>query len=219
MRSNVLLTKWPEAYAIHNQEAATVARMLCDFFYRFGMPQELHSKQGRNFESAVFRECCQLLGITKTRTTSLHPQSDGMVDRFIRTLTDGLAKMCSAGQDDWYEILPSFLMAYRSAVPEPTGYKPSRLMLGRELRLPADLLMGHPPSGAREVCTTQFACSLRDSLETVLSHVPRNIGEASTTMKLRADSRPKSPLLSPAIECGSTTHVGRKAHSSSLISR
>ncbi|KAK3893289.1 hypothetical protein Pcinc_002845 [Petrolisthes cinctipes] len=52
-------TKWPEAYAIPDHEAATVAQVLVDqFFYCFGMPQELHSDQGRNFESAVFCESC-----------------------------------------------------------------------------------------------------------------------------------------------------------------
>ncbi|KAK3894050.1 hypothetical protein Pcinc_002152 [Petrolisthes cinctipes] len=50
-------TTWPEAYAIPDQEAVTVAQVLVDqIFCRFGMPQELHSDQGRNSESAVFCE-------------------------------------------------------------------------------------------------------------------------------------------------------------------
>ena len=62
-------TKWPEVYAIPNQEATTVAKKLVDeFFTRFGVPNELHSDQGRNFESAVFKECCNLMGVRKTRT-------------------------------------------------------------------------------------------------------------------------------------------------------
>ena len=74
-------TKWPEAYAIPNQEAITVAQVLVDnMFTRFGVPLELHSDQGRNFESAVFKKVCDILRISKTRTTPLHPQSDGMVD-------------------------------------------------------------------------------------------------------------------------------------------
>ena len=57
-----------------DQEAATVARVLVDnFFCRFGMPMELHSDQGRNFKSALLKECCDLLGIKKTRTTLLGP--------------------------------------------------------------------------------------------------------------------------------------------------
>ena len=57
-------TKWPEAYPIPNQEAETVAKVLVDqFVSRFGTPVELHSDQGRNFESHVFSEMCKLLGI------------------------------------------------------------------------------------------------------------------------------------------------------------
>ena len=93
-------TKWPEAFAIPNQEARTVATVLVnEFFTRFGMPNELHSDQGRNFESAVFQECCALLRIRKTRTTPMHPESDGMVEKFNWTLGQQLAKFCGSEQN------------------------------------------------------------------------------------------------------------------------
>ena len=73
-------TKWVEAYAIPNQEVTIVAKKLVHYFCcRYGAPMEIHTDQGRNFESRVFKELCRLLGIRKTRTTPLHPQSDGMV--------------------------------------------------------------------------------------------------------------------------------------------
>ncbi|ROT79030.1 hypothetical protein C7M84_002246 [Penaeus vannamei] len=74
-------TKWPEAYVLPDHEAETVAEALVsNFITRFGVPCELHSDQGREFESVVFQECCRLLGIKKTRTTALRPQSDGLVE-------------------------------------------------------------------------------------------------------------------------------------------
>ncbi|KAG0710710.1 Gag-Pol polyprotein [Chionoecetes opilio] len=94
-------TNWPEAYALPNHEATTIAGALVNnFFTRFGVPQELHSDQGREFESGVFRECCQLMGIRKTRTIPLRPQSDGMIERYNRTLLHKLAKYCSDDQRD-----------------------------------------------------------------------------------------------------------------------
>ncbi|UYV74279.1 K02A2.6-like [Cordylochernes scorpioides] len=116
-------TKWPEVYAIPNQEAATVARVLVDnLICRFGVPLELHSDQGRNFESGIFRELCQVLGIWKTRTTPLHPQSDGMVERFNKTMVEHLSKVVEQNQRDWDRRLPLFLMAYRAAIHETTEF-------------------------------------------------------------------------------------------------
>ena len=62
-----------------------------EFFFRFSPAEQLHSDQGRNFESDVIVEVCRLLGVVKTRTTPYHPQSDGLVERFNRTLLDMLA--------------------------------------------------------------------------------------------------------------------------------
>ena len=95
-------SKWPEAYALSNQEAKTVAEVLVsEFVSRFGVPLEIHSDQGTNFESAVFREMCSLLDIKKTRTTPLHPQSDGMVERYNRTLKTQLSLFVKDHQRDW----------------------------------------------------------------------------------------------------------------------
>jgi hypothetical protein len=80
-------TKWPEAYPILNQEASTVAEtLLTSFSWRFGVPWELHSYQGLNFKSRLLHEVLQSLGVSKTRTTPLHPQSDNVVERYIKTV-------------------------------------------------------------------------------------------------------------------------------------
>lgn len=85
-------TKWTEAFAIPDQEAETVAKKLVhEFICRLGVPIQVHSDQGRNFESSLFSEMTKLLGIQKTRTTALHPQSDGMIERFNKTVGNMLA--------------------------------------------------------------------------------------------------------------------------------
>jgi transposase InsO family protein len=80
-------TKRPEAYTIPNQEASTVADALVTIFCRFGVPRELHSDLGSNFESRLVQEVLQRLGVSKTRATPLQPQSDGMVDSYGRGAT------------------------------------------------------------------------------------------------------------------------------------
>ena len=125
--------------------AETVAAVLVEeFICRFGIPVQIHTDQGRNFESNLFKEVCRLLDIDKTRTTPFHPQSDGMVERFNRTLQAMLSKVVSPDQRDWDKWLPYVMMAYRSSTHETTKY-PSEMMLGRNTRLPIDVLLPRPP--------------------------------------------------------------------------
>ena len=181
-------TKWPEAIAVPNQEAETIARALVDnFFSRFGVPDELHSDQGRNFESKVFRACCNLLGIKKTRTTPLRPQSDGMVERFNRTLGQELAKFCADGQDNWDEKLPLLLMAYRSAEHEVTDFSPAHMMLGHELRMPVDLVIGRPPGTDPQLDSSTYVGRLKQHMDDVHQVVRNRLKVAADAMKSRHD--------------------------------
>jgi len=181
-------SKWPEAYAIPNQEAKTI----CDMFVqnwvsRFGVPMELHSDQGRNFESNIFRGICIILGINKTRTTPLHPQSDGMVERFNRTLEERLRKVVSQNQKDWDEHVQLFLMAYRSAKHDTTRFTPAKILFGDELRLPADLRFGI--SEPIELEPNDFVQQKQMELNKVHEEVRRNIKLMSNLMKAKYDRR------------------------------
>ena len=136
-------TKWTESHPLPNQEAITVADCLVtEVVLRFGAPYQLHSDQGPNFESKLFQEMCRLLGIAKTRTTAYHPQSDGLVERFNKTLQQMLSKLVNQFRSDWDSLLPFVMAAYRSTPHRSTLVTPNRLMLGREALLPVDLMYG-----------------------------------------------------------------------------
>ena len=158
-------TKWTESYALPDQVAPTVAAVLVDeFVSRFGVPLQIHSDQGRNFESAVFSEMCDILGVQKTRTTPLRPQSDGMVERFNRTLETMLTLFTAENQKDWDEHLPQLMMAYRSAEHETTGRSPCEMMLGRAIQLPVDLLLGSTPDFQEVLPSTDYATQLASKM-------------------------------------------------------
>ena len=65
--------------------------------------------------------------------------SDGVVERLNITLLMMLAMFAGENWDDWDDLLPVVMMAYRSSVNESTGFSPYRLMLGEEYTLPMDV--------------------------------------------------------------------------------
>ena len=134
-------TRWVEAFPLPNQEAETVATKLVDeVFLRFSIPEQLHSDQGRQFESHLIKEICKLLRVNKTRTTPYHPQGDGLVERFNRTLLNMLAICAKDHPFEWEYHIRKVCMAYNSSVHSSTGYTPFYLMFGRQARLPVDIM-------------------------------------------------------------------------------
>ena len=138
-------TKYAEAVALPDFEAETVAKAVVEqFICRFGTPRQLHSDRATNFESKVFQNVCKLLNIHKTWTTSRNPRSDGMVERFNRTLATMLTMYCESKQNAWDQHLPYVMLAYRSSVHDSTGFSPNMMMLGREVELPLQAVVGSP---------------------------------------------------------------------------
>lgn len=175
-------TRWTEAYPIPDQEASTVAKKLTDeFFFRFSPPEQLHSDQGRNFESAVIAEMCKLLAIKKSRTTAYHPQSDGLVERFNRTLLSMIATAASERPFHWEDHLRALCMAYNSSVHPTTGFTPFYLMLGRQARMPIDIMYGTP--GPEPVTVSEYAARLRQNLESAYDYVRNRMGHALDRQK------------------------------------
>lgn len=181
-------TKWPEAYALPDQEAETIVDALtAGMFSRFGAAESIHSDQGRNFESRVFATMCERLGMHKTRTTPLHPQSDGLVERFNKTLGQQLAIVSSKHQRDWDKHLPMVLMACRSAVQDSTSCTPALLMLGREIRTPAEMAFGRPLDSPHVPPGPEYARRLQDRLETAHTFAREQLVNAGVRQKRNYD--------------------------------
>jgi len=182
-------TKWTESYPMPNQEAETVANVVVrEFISRFGVPRQLHTDQGRNFESKLFQEMCRIMEIDKTRTTPLQPQSDGMVERFNRTLEAMLSKFVDGDQKNWDLYLPLLMMAYRSSVHESTGFSPNEMMLGREVLLPLDLVIGQAePTGSS---TTEYADRLGEQMERIHQFACQHLKLSSDHQRRNYDHRP-----------------------------
>ncbi|GFV98468.1 retrovirus-related Pol polyprotein from transposon 412 [Trichonephila clavipes] len=110
-----------------------------------------------------------------------------MVERFYRTILNNLSLLVSSNQQDWDIKLPFFLLAYRSAVHETTGYSPSQMLFERDLRLPADLLCSRPPDAP--LPSEEYIQKLQAWLEEIHHLAGKRIGMVFEKTKTRYDAR------------------------------
>jgi hypothetical protein len=163
-------TKFVECYAIPNQKAEIVARKIVyEYFSRYGVSLDIHSDQGSNFQSKLFREVCRLLEINQTRTSSFHPSGNGMSERFNQCLYNMITTYIDENQSNWDEDLALVTSAYRSCVHSSTGYSPNYLMFGREVTLPIQLQYGCFPKSKELVNESEYAENLKSKLENIYS--------------------------------------------------
>ena len=136
-------TKWLECFPLPRQGAEEVAKCVVDgFISRFGCPLEIHTDQGKNFDGKLFTSVCDLLQIVKTRTTPYRPRSNGQVERYNRTILQLIRCFLRGNQQTWDEHLQQLAGAIRSTINRNIGFTPNLMMLGREVMLPIDLMIG-----------------------------------------------------------------------------
>ena len=134
-------TRWVEAFAVPNSEATTIARLLVDdIIGRHGAPRKLLSDRGSNYLSSLIREVCFLMNTEKVFTTSYHPQSDGLVERFNGTMAQCISHYVESNQKNWDTYLNTILFAFRTSPNDAIGESPFFMMYGRDPSFPTRLL-------------------------------------------------------------------------------
>lgn len=125
-------SKWAEAFALPDTTTNTITTTLTHVFSRFGIPKIIHTDQGTNFVSGSFKRFCDNLNVIKTETTAYHPQGNGQVERFNRTMKNMLKKSHNA-LADWDLSLPHLLRTYRNTYHESIGMCPAEVVFGKKL--------------------------------------------------------------------------------------
>ena len=187
------LTKWPEVYPTPDQSAATIANILVrEIVSRHGVPSELLSDRGQAFLSGLLKEVQHLLGYKKLNTSAYHPQMDGFVERFNRTLTAMLAKTVERGGKDWDQRLPFILFAYRASHQQSTLESPFFLLYGRDPRLPTESAV-YQDKARRLVDLKEYGTELANHLAEAWESARQCIRKAQKKQKDHYDKRARPP--------------------------
>ena len=140
-------TRWVEVIPLASTTAVACAdALVAGWIARFGVPAIITTDRGVQFTSAIWSVLCKRLGIQHVTTTSYHPQSNGLVERFHRQLKDSLRARLAVR--DWPSHLPWVLLGLRSAPKEDHNVSSAELLYGTPLALPGELLDSREPPAA-----------------------------------------------------------------------
>ncbi|KAK7879850.1 hypothetical protein WMY93_033485 [Mugilogobius chulae] len=190
-------TKFAIAIPTPNQNAKTVAKTLWEnFITYYGIPERIHTDQGRDFESKLIKELCEVAGIQKSRTTPYHPRGNP-VERFNRTLLGMLGTLEPKQKSRWREHVKPLVHAYNCTRNEVTGFTPYELMFGRTPRLPVDIAFGLPLHETQQKNHSQYVETLKSRLQESFKIAAKNSIKSTDRNKARFDSRVIPSALVP----------------------
>lgn len=127
-------TRYPEAIPLRKATAKQVVKVLFLLSSRVGISKEILTDQGTPFMSNIVKEMSNLLRIQQLRTSIYHPQTDGLVQRFKRTLKHMLCKVIGKDERNWDQLLPYLLFSLREVPQASAGFSPFELLYPQKPR-------------------------------------------------------------------------------------
>jgi hypothetical protein len=126
------LSKFPMAYPVKTKQASEVAQHLFDYISLFGPPKVILSDQGTEFVNETVNKLSELTGIERKVTSSYRPQTNGLTERFNKTLVESLRRHAEMEPSQWDLWIPYILFAYRTRINSSTGHSPFTMLYGRQ---------------------------------------------------------------------------------------
>ena len=199
-------TRWLELHALPEQTAEITAKTFFEqWTTRYGAPLQVHTDQGRNFDSQLFTELCELMQIEKTRTTAYRPCSNGQVERQNQMVLSFIRCYLADKISRWDEHLATLGMSLRTMVNRSTGFTPNMLMLGREVCMPEEILFGlHDVNSMRQL-PANYLKGLIDQINTASIAARNNLLMAQNRQKKDYDTR--APVRERTFDVGDLVYI------------
>ena len=191
-------TRWPEATPMEDATTRSCAQaLLGSWIARFGLPEHITSDRGASFTSELWKALAQLLGVTLHFTTAYHPQANGLIERWHRSLKTALTARCTTAT--WTSQLPWVLLGLRTTPKEDLDHSAAEMVYGQPLVVPGEFFPSDGASDSQLEDLRRVARQFAPSRPTRHSHHPSYTPPGLDTAKfvfLRDDTH-RQPLSCP----------------------
>ena len=196
-------TRWPEAIPIPDQTIDTVAQaFITHWISRFGVPTDITSDRGAQFTSALWAGLGHLYGAQLHFTTAYHPQANGLVERFHRSLKASLKAYCDDAPHTWVSAIPWVMLGLRTVWHEELNTSSAELLYGEPLTVPGTFTrLDYPPQPASDMLphlrqrVQQFLPPPMSAHAQIRPHLPASLDSAAYVLVRRGPS--SGPLDRP----------------------
>ncbi|GFS77821.1 transposon Tf2-11 polyprotein [Trichonephila clavipes] len=167
-------TRYAITKALPTAEVDEIAKFLLEeIVLRHGAPRVIITDRGAVFRSRLVSSLVDLCNIDHRFTTAYHPQTNGLTERFNKTLADMLSMYVDVEQKNWDEILPFVTFAYNTAKQETTGFTPFYLLYGREAETTLNTMLPFCPNDFDDNNITKIAARAEESRQLARVHTLR----------------------------------------------
>jgi len=177
--------------------ATDVSSALCrDWMSVHGPPDTVLKDNGPQFASLFFQGVCNLMGIRNLYTSAYHPQTNGQVERFDKTLVDMFMQYIEDHQDNWDDLVSVLALAYNSRPHRTTGVAPMDLVTPRRMSnfSPERMPDGRTPDPSQSVVEAKDA--FLESRKALLPQVRDSIAKTQARYKRDYDKKVRPRRLS-----------------------
>lgn len=188
----IVAMEYVSKFAITKAVPRVTAEVITDFliqdiFCRFGSVKEIISDRGTVFTARRVQEIIRWFGAKAIHTSAFHPQTNGLVERFNRTLLAMLSKYVSSNQRDWCLYLPLVVYAYNTSKQASTRITPYLLMYGRDPATGLDMELGV------NTCNVNIPLSVKVTrLQALTRQAVENIQKAQRRQKRNYDKKTRN---------------------------
>ncbi|KAJ1195759.1 hypothetical protein NDU88_005027 [Pleurodeles waltl] len=184
-------TGYPEAIPLRTTTAPAVAKALLGIFSRVGFPKEVVSDRGRNCMSTYLKAMWKECGVTYKFTTPYHPQTNGLVERFNKTLKGMIMGLPEKLRRRWDVLLPCLLFAYREVPQKGRGFNPFKLLCGHTVRGPLTLVKEgwEQPLKAPKQDIVDYVLGLRPRMAQYMKKASKNLQASQELQKQWNDQK------------------------------